>query len=63
MAFGAAFVIDAQVHSLFMENMTSPFLAIGILFYSLGRYTEGRRIWVGVLVVYVPTTLGLALTE
>ena len=62
-AFGAAFLIDTQVQSLFMENMTSPFLAIGILFYSLGRYTEGRRMWVGVLVVYVPTTLGLALTD
>ena len=46
-AFGAAFLIDTQVQSLFMENMTSPFLAIGIVFYSLGRYTEGRRMWAG----------------
>ena len=39
--------------------MTTPFLAVGILFYSLGRYSHGRPALAGAAAVYVPVTIGL----
>ncbi|HEX5911159.1 MAG TPA: histidine kinase [Thermoleophilaceae bacterium] len=62
-AFGVAFGLNVLLDTLFMDSMTSPFLAVGILFYSLGRYTDGWRTWAGVLVIYLPTSTGLALTN
>ena len=37
--------------------MTTPFVAIGILFYSLGRYSHGRSALAGALILYLPVNL------
>ena len=62
-AFTVAFAMNVALDTLFMDSMTTPFLGIGILFYSLGRYTTGWRTWTGVVLIWTPTSIGLAFTN
>ena len=53
-AFGAVLLLDRQLGAL--ETTTTPFLSLFILFYSLGRYTQGSRTWAGVAILYAAVT-------
>jgi signal transduction histidine kinase len=57
--FGAGVAATLQLDTLFLDVMTTPFVAIGILFYSLGRYSHGRYALVGALAIYAPMSFGL----
>ncbi len=41
----------------------TPFLSLFILFYSLGRYTQGSRTWAGVAILYAAVTGWSILSE
>lgn len=57
LVFGAGVLLDSQLNSLFMQSMTTPFVVVGILFYTLGRYSHGRYALVGALALYVPVSV------
>ena len=46
-------LVNTQLNTMYMTTMTTSFLAIGIVVYSLGRYTRGRRTLVGGAAVYL----------
>ena len=52
--FGAVLLLDSQLGAL--DTSTTPFLAIFVLFYSLGRYTRGSRTWAGAAIIYAAVT-------
>jgi signal transduction histidine kinase len=49
----AVLLVNTGLHTMFMTTMTTPFLAIGVVAYSLGRYTRGRRVLIGGAAVYL----------
>jgi signal transduction histidine kinase len=49
-------LVNTQLDTMFMTTMTTSFLAIGIVVYTLGRYTSGRRTLIGAASVYLTVT-------
>jgi signal transduction histidine kinase len=49
----AVLLVNTQLNTMYMTTMTTPFLAIGVAVYSLGRYTQGRRVVIGGAAFYL----------
>jgi signal transduction histidine kinase len=60
-AFSIAVVLQALLGGFLMEDATVPFLALLVLLYSVGRYTERRRFWIAIGLIIVTTGNALAL--
>jgi signal transduction histidine kinase len=53
----AVLLVNTQLDTLYMDKMTTSFLAIGIIFYTLGRYTRGRRTVIGAAILFAGVAL------
>jgi signal transduction histidine kinase len=45
--FGVVLVVEQPLDGFLMENVEAAFVGMLLLFYSLGRHCDGRRLWIG----------------
>jgi signal transduction histidine kinase len=62
---GVLFTVPAVVQGAFDGYLTgattTPFVAVMLLFYSTGRYADGRRLWAALAVTFVGTMAALGI--
>ena len=59
--FGIPVAAQALLGGFLLHDATVPFLVLLVLLYSIGRYAEGHRFWIGVPLVIVASGNALAL--
>ncbi len=61
--FAVPMVIQAPLDGYLTTEVTTPFVALILLFYSTGRYADDRRFWPAFGVPFVATLVALSLEE
>jgi signal transduction histidine kinase len=56
-------LVQPFLDSFFFENLTTPFVAMLFLLYTVGRHETGRRMWLELAIVTAGLWVGIAFTD
>jgi len=62
-AFMAVGLVQPFLDSFFFDNLTSPFVAMLFLLYTVGRHETGRRMWLELAIITAGLWTGIVFSE